>query len=251
MHVIGVENGEEPHIVRDKQGCKRRVAGAESVQPVGYHAQRVEIQPRIGLIEQCEFRLQNKKLEDLEFLLLATRKSAVHGPVLPGRIDLEERDLLRQAIMKLQGGELFLLRRQCGVQKLTNTHPGDFARVLKSQKEPGLRALMGGQTQKICSCKTHFSRRNMQVGVPHQRMGERRFARTIRPHEYMKFSGPDGERHAANDLFTGHGYVEILKRKNGAALNHTKSIQGEKTKNLYIAAHNSCILPTCQKSPLS
>ena len=64
------------------------------VDALGHDPQGVDVEARVGLVEDRELRLQHRHLEHLEALLLAAREAVVHVPGREAVLHLEERHLL-------------------------------------------------------------------------------------------------------------------------------------------------------------
>ncbi len=75
MHHIRYDVVQKPLVVRDQQ--HRIVRRAETVHAAGDDLKRVDVQPRIGLVEHCELWLEQQQLKNLVALLLAPRETFV------------------------------------------------------------------------------------------------------------------------------------------------------------------------------
>src|SRR5437588_785010 len=75
-NTAGVHVAKDALVVRDQQDAD--LGRPQRLDPLGHHFQRVDIQPRVGLVEDREARLEHVHLQDLEALLLAAGESVVH-----------------------------------------------------------------------------------------------------------------------------------------------------------------------------
>ena len=119
----------------------------ERIDPVGHDPKGIDIQSRVRLVEQRELGLEHGHLENLVSLLLATREPGVHGPLHDLGTPLDHLQLLLQQIDKvdrvhfLQPASLphLIVGRP---EKVRVRDAGNFDRVLKSQKHPGLSSFL-------------------------------------------------------------------------------------------------------------
>ena len=71
-------------------------------------AQRVDIQARIGLVENGQLRVEHRHLENLVFLLLAARETLVDGPRSELRRQLDDGTLFTHQSQELSGRKRLL-----------------------------------------------------------------------------------------------------------------------------------------------
>ena len=71
MDPVGGELLEDPPVVRDDEHAQRRVAPRTVRDAAGDDAQRVDVEARVGLVEDRDVGLEQGHLEDLVALLLA------------------------------------------------------------------------------------------------------------------------------------------------------------------------------------
>jgi hypothetical protein len=63
--------------------------------PLGHNPQRVDVEARVGLVEDRQHRLEHRHLEDLVPLLLAAREPLVDRPLQHLLVHVEQLGLLR------------------------------------------------------------------------------------------------------------------------------------------------------------
>ena len=110
------------------------------VHAAGHDAQGVDIQAGIGLIENRHQRFEQRHLQNLVALLLATTEALVHRAIQEGRIHLHQLHPLAHQILKGEGVQLLLAPlAAAGIgshpQKLQIAHSGNLHRILKTKKQ--------------------------------------------------------------------------------------------------------------------
>src|SRR5690606_17809188 len=74
VDVVGLEVTEDPLVVRDAEDAE--VWALQGVDAPRHDAQGVDIEPRIGLVQDGDVRLQHRHLQDLGPLLLAAGEAS-------------------------------------------------------------------------------------------------------------------------------------------------------------------------------
>lgn len=64
---------------------------------------------------------------------------------------------------------------------------------------PALALLVRGHLEDVFAVEQHLSGIDHVLGVARQRVGQRGFAGSVRPHDGMGFTGVDGQVHAFED----------------------------------------------------
>ena len=123
-------------------------------------------------------------------------------------------------------------------QELDERHARNLDRILETQEQPGGGAFVGGQSQQIqipfasseverpigrvrhrgvsTSLDTNgwgecgSAPSHLIPGPPAQHIGQRRFARAIRPHDRMNLARIDAEREALEDRLVGDRGEEVI-----------------------------------------
>ena len=75
--------------------------------------------------------------------------------------------------------------------KRAQRHARHFERRLKGQKHAQLGALVGGHMRDVFPLEHDLAFRHMITRAAHQRVAQRGFTRSIRPHEHMGFARAD------------------------------------------------------------
>ena len=137
---------EQPLVVGDHE--HRALGAAQRVHAVRDDAQRVDVEARVGLVEDREPRLEHRHLEDLVALLLAAGEALVHGALQELLVHLDELHLLAHEGEEVHRVELALAARladrvERGLQEVAVGDAGDLDRILEGEEDPLARALFG------------------------------------------------------------------------------------------------------------
>ena len=185
-----------------------RVRADERVDALRDDLERVDVETRVGLVEDRDARLQHRHLQDLDALLLpagepvvqvARRELARHLQVLHRgeevRAELGDRHrVVLAAVTRLA------LRVDRAAQEARDRDARDRVRVLEGQEEPALRALVGPQLDEVLAVEQDLALGDLVGRVPHQRVGERRLARAVRAHDRVLLVQVDRQVDALDDL---------------------------------------------------
>ncbi len=119
-------------------------------------AQRVDVEPAVGLVEDRQPRLQHRHLKDLVAFLLAAGKPDIDRALQQVLADVEFFKLGPDRAQELAGVELWLAAVAAagverGAQEVHVVHARDLDRVLKRQKQAFARALVGRHHQQIAA----------------------------------------------------------------------------------------------------
>ena len=113
-------------------------------------AERVDVEPRVGLVEHRDPRLQHRHLQDLDALLLATREAVVEVARRELARNLEPVHLREDLLAELGNRDRIVLaavlrladRVDRAAQKARDGDAGDGVRILEREEEAALRALV-------------------------------------------------------------------------------------------------------------
>jgi hypothetical protein len=186
--------------VRDEQRPHLRALPAHLVDPLGDDLQGVDVEPRVGLVEDRHVGFEQRQLQDFGALLLAAREPVVEVAVHELRIDREPVHPVHQGEAHLQHGDA-----------------RELLRMLEAEEQPPLGTLLGGQIGDVLALEDDATRRHVVVRVGQQRLGQRRLPRPVRPHQHVELTGSHGDRHASQDLATtlGGAGVQVVDDKDG------------------------------------
>ena len=143
MHVVGHDVIQHALVMRDEH---HRVVGRdEAVHAARHHPKSVDIETRIGFVEDGQARLEQRHLQNLIALFLAAREALVHRAVEERCVHFEELHLRAHIIVEFERVELvFAARRLHRVvgesQESAVRDPGNLDRVLETEEQPRARA---------------------------------------------------------------------------------------------------------------
>src|SRR5215470_320288 len=109
MDAVGLDVFEEPLIVRDEDD--RALGVAQAVDAGRHHAERIDVEAAVGLVEDGELRLEHRHLEDLVALLLTAGEAHVDGALQQILTDLQQLELGAHDLEELAGVEFALAPR--------------------------------------------------------------------------------------------------------------------------------------------
>ena len=180
----------------------------ELVDAVRDDAQRVDVEPGVGLVEDRDLRLQERHLQDLDALLLAAgeavvqvarRELARHLQPLHRGEDLGAELLDRDRVV-LAAVPRLADRVDRAPQEARHRHARDRVRVLEGEEEALLRALVGAGLDDVLAVEQDLALGDLVGRVAHQRVGERRLAGAVRAHDRVLLVQVDGEVDTLDDL---------------------------------------------------
>ena len=161
----------------------------EPVDALGDGPQRVDVEARVGLVEHRDLRPQQRQLQQLHPLLLAAREAVVEvtaGEVLrdvgqrhrllggPGEVfDLDLRSSPRASRWALM-----IIRRY-----LETETPGIATGYWKAMKRPACERSLGVGLGDVLALEGDRALGHLVGGMAHDRVGERRLAGAVRPHQ--------------------------------------------------------------------
>ena len=213
MHHVGDDVIEQPLVVRDDhRGVLRRMEFRDAR---GDDAQGVDVETRIGFVQNRQLRREHRHLEYLVLLLLAAREALVHGARRQFRGQLHDGALLAHQAQELGGRKRFLAAEtallidgqlhEAGHRDARNLH-----RILETQEKPQTRPVLYGHIQQVAP---HEGRRTFGDGellVTREHRRERRFARAVRPHDGVHLAGLHLQVDAPENLLAIDRGVQIF-----------------------------------------
>ena len=145
MHPVGLDLFEEFHVVRDDDHAHAGVLATNRAHALGDHAQGVDVETGVGLVEEGDDRLQERHLEHLVALAFAAGEAVVEVAFGEGRVHPQSVHPLGQVEAHLEDAEFVqaLSRGDRLAQELHHRDAGDGFGVLKGEENPGAGALVG------------------------------------------------------------------------------------------------------------
>ena len=185
--------------MRDEQDAEagRRV---RAVDALGDDLERVDVEPRVGLVEHREARLEEFELHNLVTLLLAPREALVDVARRERRVHLEVgHRLLEGRAPGADRGGFAVDRRLRGAQEVRDRHAGDLDGVLHREEEPGTGALVDAHRQHVLAVELDGAAVDVVPGVTGDRVRERRLARAVGAHDGVDLAVGDRQVDALED----------------------------------------------------
>ena len=164
----------------------------------GDDAQGVDVEPRVGLVQDRQLRIEHRHLENLVLLLLAAREAFVHGPRGEFRREFHHGALLAHEFQEF-GGRKRLLAAELALfvdgqlHKISHRDARDLHRILEAQEQPQPRPVLDGHRQQVAAQKLGRPFGDGELFIARQHRRQRRLARAVRPHDGMHLTGPDFE----------------------------------------------------------
>ena len=213
MHEVGLDVVEQSLIVGDDYGGVLR--RAQLVDARGHHAQSVDVEPRIGLVEDAQARLQHRHLKYLVAFLLAAGKAFVDRARGELVVKLHYGAFLTHQFEEVAGRQGRLVEiLPLGVDRRTHEvdhrHPGDLHRILEREKQPLVTAVLGRQRQEVEAVKLGAPLGDCKGRIAGQHARQRRFSRPVGAHDGVHLAGMYLKIDAAEDLLVLHLGVKIF-----------------------------------------
>ena len=189
------------------------VFARQVIDAFGDDPQRVDVEARVGFVEDRQLRLEQRHLQDLVALLLAARKAFVDATTQELGAHLEQLHLLAHEVIELERVELVLaafgLHGVVGqTQELAVADAGDLDRILEREEDAGTCPRFGCQLEQIAAFVQDFADRHLIRGVAGQDFCEGALARTVRPHDRVHLAALHPEVEALEDLGAIDGRVQ-------------------------------------------
>jgi hypothetical protein len=205
---------EQALIVGDHQDAHVRVQ--HGVHALGNDAQGVDVQARVGLVEDRHLGLEDRHLEHLEALLLAARETLVHVARRDRLVHLEQRHLLAHELAELAHRDAALegigrvhgrVRSQSGAagvdgraQEARHGQAGDRHRVLEGEEHAQPGALVGRHLEQVVALPENRARLDDIGGMTHQRVRQSGLARAVGAHDGVHLALADRQLDPLEDL---------------------------------------------------
>src|SRR5215204_3137526 len=106
VHAVGLEVVEEPLVLGDRQHTQVGLLLANLLHAAGHRLECIDVETRIGLVEDRQVRLEDGELQDLVALLLAPGEAVVQVAVREGGIHVEPLHPLADAPTQLEDRDL-------------------------------------------------------------------------------------------------------------------------------------------------
>jgi len=187
------------------------VLAAHGVHAAGDDLESVDIETGIGFVENGVFWLQHHELEDLVALLFAAGEAFIDTAAGEAAVHLELVHAGVKLLVKFHGVNVLALGQaglQRGAEEVGVADAGDLMRVLEGKEQAGATAGIDGHVEDVFAIEEDFATGDFVVFVATEDFAQRTFARAIRAHDGMDFTGVDGEVQAFEDFAAGDLSVE-------------------------------------------
>jgi hypothetical protein len=214
---VGLDVVEQTLVVGDQQDAEVRVQ--HRIDALGDDPQGIDVEPRIGLVEDRHLGLDDRHLEHLQPLLLATGETLVDVAGREALVHPEERHLLAHlgaeiahrnaAADRIGRVDIGILvdALQLGVQRAADERgdrqSGDRGRVLEGEEQPETRPLVRRELEDVSALPLDLTAGHDVGRVAHEGVGERRLARPVGAHDRVDLALADRQVDPLEDLLVG------------------------------------------------
>ena len=197
VDVVRLDVVEQALVVRDQQHAEVRVE--HRVDALGDDAKCVDVEARVGLVEDRHLGLQDGHLEHLEALLLAAREAFVDVARREALVHAQHRHLLAHLVAEVAHRDaaldgvgrvdvgVLVDALELGVERAPDeagdAQPGDRRRVLEREEEAEPRALVGRELEQVAALPEDLAALDHVRRVAHQCVREGRLARAVGAHD--------------------------------------------------------------------
>ena len=213
MHHVGHDVIQQALVVRDDH---RGILGRMEFRNArGDDAKGVDVESRVGLVEDRQFRVEHRHLENLVLLLLTAREAFVHGTRSELRIELHDSALLAHQAQEL-GGRQRLLAAELALfvhgqlHEIGHRDARYLDRVLEAEEQAEARPVFDRHVQQILPQERRRTFGDGELFIAREHRRERRLARTVGAHDGMHLAGSDLEVDAPQDLLAVDGRMQIF-----------------------------------------
>src|SRR4029077_18401390 len=200
VHEVRLHVPQDPGVVGDQQHPVARLL-AEPVDALGDHLERVDVQARVGLVQDRYLGVEQFELEDLVPLLLPAGEALVQVALGEGRVDGQRGHRGAQFLDEV--AQLRCLapdRGDRGTQEVRHRHAGHLDRVLHGQEQAGPGAIVHGHGQHVLAVQRDAAPGDQVLGVTGDRVGQGGLAGAVRAHDGVGLALADGQVHATQDV---------------------------------------------------
>ncbi len=181
---------------------------ADSIDAFRNDLQRVDVETRVGLVEDSDARLQQLELQDLVPLLLAAGEALVDVPLRECRVDRE--GVHRAAHLldpRTQLRRLAADRGRGGPEEVGDGDAGHLDGVLHREEQAGASAGVDRHGEDVLAVEGDRALGDDVLGVTRDGVRQGGLTGAVRAHDRVRLTGLDGQVDAAQDLPRGRSAV--------------------------------------------
>ena len=218
MDVVRDDVLEKPLVVGDDDDGA--VRAPKRVDAVRHDAKGIDVEARVGLVEDCQARFEEHHLEDLVPLLLAAGKALVERPSQQPLVHFDELHLLAHELHEVDRVELLVAARppyriDRRLEEVRVVDAGDLHRVLEREEDSPLGALVGLEGEKVLAPVGHSSASDVVALPTGEDVAQAALSGPVRTHHGVHLARLHREVHPPEDGAAVHGDVKIGNFKDG------------------------------------
>ena len=192
-----------------------RSGAAHRVDGVRDRPQRVDVEPRVGLVQHRDVRLQDRHLEDLAALLLAAGEALVQVAARELAVHAQQLHVLLERLAELlQVDRVLAARLAVGVdrraQEVDDRDARDRGRVLERHEQAGAGALVRVRLGQVLALEEDLAVGDLVARVAHDGVARVDLPEPFGPHQGVDLAAGDRQVDAAQDLLALDGHMQVL-----------------------------------------
>ena len=186
-----------------------------AVDAVGDHPQRVDIEPRVGLVEDRQLRFQYGHLQDLVALLLAAGEAGIDVAFQELLVHLHETEPIAHQLHEADRIQRRFTARgpqrvERGLQEDHVVDARQFHRVLQRQKQATAGTLLRRQRQQVLALEADRAATDLVAFASGEDMRQGAFTRAVRAHDGVHLAGIDPEVESVEDRLVVHACLQFF-----------------------------------------
>ena len=159
-----------------------------------YGTNGIDVEAGIGLVEDCEGRLQHEELQDLCLLLLTAGEADIEITIGIARIHIEDLHRLLHLLLEVPEADVLACSLlQSRADEVTEGDARHLERVLEGQEHTELCSLISRLRRDVLAVEQDLSADDLVLRVAHQCVSEGGLTGTVRSHQDMGLTGIYGK----------------------------------------------------------
>ena len=200
MHAVDVDALKNARVVRDDD--ERAVTGAAvCIDAARNDGKGVDVEARVGFVENGQLRLEQQQLQHFELLLFAAREANAQLAVEVGGVEVEFCAQFLGVLAELLALKVqaFAARGRCA-QEARQRNAGNLDGRLEAQEHACMAALVGRKRSNVLAVEHDGASGHVVRGIAHYDMAKGGFAGAVRAHEHVGFALSDAQVDAVQNL---------------------------------------------------